>query len=567
MKQPLVSFRDFSFTYSDQTEPVLNEVTVTIYEGEKILIVGPSGSGKSTFARCLTGALPNKEHADYSGQIVIEGNGEKGTVVNFLPNELSLSMEESAQVLREKSMQPRVQRSEQPFRSYIEQKKLASVRWFASKYPSLIENLDKLTDNQIENMMAAGQFISDKPLLVFDEPLANLDPASGDLAMEFIDELHKQTNTTIVIIEHRLEDALARPIDRLILFSEGRIIADGAPSDILKTDVLSEIGIREPLYVTAMRYAGVNLDNIQYLDDVHRVNGPHLREEMESWVSYLPQFRYPEYKEDLLRIEHLSFRFPWNSRDIVNDVTLQIRKGEMLSLIGANGSGKTTLARLISGQEKVQSGKIFWKGTDITDFDQEQMADLIGYVPQSPLASISRETIHEEISYRLEERGYPLEEIQKRLREVIHVCGLQYIYELPMAALSYGQLRRVAIASVLVLGPEMIIVDEPAAGQDFRHYTEIMSFLQNIHRQGVTVLLVTHDMQLMLEYTRRALVMKEGEILADTSSVFVLVNPALLEASSLKETSLYTFARHIGMQDPYAFTEKFINYDRVARLF
>lgn len=567
MKQPLVSFRDFSFTYSDQTEPILNEVNVTIYEGEKILIVGPSGSGKSTFARCLTGALPNKDHGDYSGQIVVQGNVEKGAVTNFLPNELALSMEKSAQVLRDKRMQPQDKRSEQPFRSYIEQKKLASVRWFASKYPSLLDALDKLTDKQIEYMMAAGQFINDKPLLVFDEPLANLDPASGDLAMAFIDELHRQTDTTIVLIEHRLEDALVRPIDRLILFSEGRIIADGAPSDILKTDVLSEIGIREPLYITAMRYAGVNLDNLQYLDDVNRVNGPHLREEMESWVSYLPQFRYPEYTEDLLRIENLSFRYPWNNRDIVHDVTLQIRKGEMLSLVGANGSGKTTLARLISGLEKVQSGKIFWKGTDITDFGPEEMETRIGYVPQSPLASISKETIAEEVTYRLWERGYAPEEIQKRLRSVVQVCGLQYIFDLPMAALSYGQLRRVAIASVLALGPEMIIVDEPAAGQDFRHYTEIMSFLQTIHRQGVTVLLVTHDMQLMVEYTRRSLVMMDGEILADTSSVFVLVNPALIEASSLKETSLYTFAKHIGMKDPYAFTEKFINYDRVARLF
>lgn len=567
MKEPLVSFRNFSFTYSDQTEPILNEVNVTIYEGEKILIIGPSGSGKSTFARCLTGALPNEEHDDFSGRIVYGDGMKEASIMNFLPNELALSMEESAQVLREKGLHPNEKKSEQPFRTYIEQKKLASMHWFASKYPALMESLDMLTDKQIENMMAAGQFIQDKPLLVFDEPLANLDPASGDRAMQFLEELHAQTNTTTVIIEHRLEDALVCPIDRLILFSEGRIIADGPPSEILKTDVLSEIGIREPLYITAMRYAGVNLDNIQYLDDVNRVNGPHLKEEMESWVSYLPQFRYPEYQEDLLRIEQLSFRYPWNDRDIVHDVTLQIKKGEMLSLVGENGSGKSTLAKLISGQVQPQSGQIFWKGMDITHFEQAKIEDMIGYSPQDPFATISRETIPEEITYRLQEREHTPEEIQKRLREVVQVCGLQYIIDLPMAALSYGQLRRVAIASVLALGPEMIIVDEPAVGQDFRHYTEIMGFLQNIHRKGVTVLLVTHDMQLMMEYTRRALVMKKGEILADTSSVFVLVNPDLIEASSLKETTLYTFARHIGMQDPYAFTEKFINYDRVARLF
>ncbi len=567
MKKPLISFQNFTFTYSDQNEPVLNELDVTIYEGEKILVVGPSGSGKTTFARCLTGILPNKENDDYTGTITIGDSFENGSIRNFLPNELAISMEEDAETLHKKKREGEVSETVQTFQTYVEQKKLASMNWFLSKTPSLLDSFNKLTSEKFKKMLTAGMFLNDKPLLVFDEPLANLDPRSSDEAMDFIDALHNQTDTTIVIIEHRLEDALVDPIDRLILFSEGRIIADGEPADVLKSDVLADIGIREPLYITAMRYAGVNLDHVRHLDNVNKINAPHLKEEMERWLSYLPHFRYSPNGDNLLEIKNLDFKYPWNEKNVLKNINLTIKEGEMLSVVGPNGSGKSTLARLITGQEKIQTGQIFWKGEEITDLDPEKMAQIIGYIPQNPLDYISKDYIYDEIAYRLKDLDLSAEEVEKRVENVIHVCSLQYIRDLPMTALSFGQLRRVVIASALAFGPEMIIVDEPSASQDFMRYTEIMTFLESIHLKGVTVLLVTHDMHLMLEYTKRAIVMTDGEVIADTSPVYLLANPELVKQSSLKETSLFTFAENINMQDPYAFTEKFIHYDRVARMF
>lgn len=567
MKKPFISFQNFTFTYSDQVTPVLNELNVTINEGEKILVVGPSGSGKSTFARCLSGVLPNKDNNDYMGRIVYGREGTTPTISNFLPNELAISMEASMAALNEKNRDSNNQTAVQPFQTYLEKKKLAGMDWFLSRTPDLKESFSKLTDNQFEKIHSAGFFIDDKPVLILDEPLANLDPKSGDAAMKFIDELANQTNTTIIIIEHRLEDALVYPVERLILFSDGRIMADGAPSDILKTEVLSEIGIREPLYITAMRYAGVNLDEVNHLDLVHKLNGPNLKEKMEQWLSYLPQFEYPVQSTALLELQDISFKYPWNVRPILNQVSIRINEGEMLSLVGPNGSGKSTLAKVLSGQEKIQTGKILWKGEDISAYSEEELETCIGYIPQNPFDSISQETIDEELAYRLRERNFTDQEISRRVEKVILICSLQYIRQLPMTALSFGQLRRVAIGSVLVLNPELIIVDEPAAGQDFSNYTEIMNFLQSIHVQGVTVLIVTHDMHLMLEYSKRTIVMVKGKVIADASPVFVLASPEIIEASSLKETNLYTFAKQINMTDPYAFTEKFIHYDRVARLF
>ncbi|MFZ2435740.1 MAG: DUF3744 domain-containing protein, partial [Trichococcus flocculiformis] len=413
----------------------------------------------------------------------------------------------------------------------------------------------------------AGISLDGKPLILFDEPLANLDPSSGDLAMKFIDDLHRVSDTTVLIIEHRLEDVLAQPIDRILLFSGGRIIADATPEEILRTEILSDIGIREPLYITAMRYAGVDLDNVRELANVKKVNGPQLKEQMESWLNYLPQFRYADYDEVLLELEGLSFKYPWNDEDIVDGAFLRIYKGEMLSLVGANGAGKSTLSRLMTGEEKPQSGRIYWKGHEISDIDADEAENHVGYVPQNPKDSLSQETVYAEIALKLRQRNMDEEAIEKKVDEVAKVCGLQYIKDLPLSMLSFGQLKRVSIAAVLALDPELIILDEPAAGQDFSHYKDIMHFLQQIHQNGVTVVIVTHDMHLMLEYTRRAVVMAKGKIVADTSSAFVLINPRLIQVASLKETTLFTFANQIGMTDPYSFTEKFVYYDRAARLF
>ena len=385
--------------------------------------------------------------------------------------------------------------------------------------------------------------------------------------MKFIDDLHRVSDTTVLIIEHRLEDVLAQPIDRILLFSGGRIIADATPEEILRTEILSDIGIREPLYITAMRYAGVDLDNVRELANAKKVNGPQLKEQMESWLNYLPQFRYPDYDEVLLELDGLSFKYPWNDKDIVDGAFLRIYKGEMISLVGANGAGKSTLSRLMTGEEKPQSGHIYWKGHEVSDIDADEAENFVGYVPQNPKDSLSQETVYEEIALKLKQRNLPDDEIQRKVDEVAKVCGLQYIKDLPLSMLSFGQLKRVSIAAVLALDPELIILDEPAAGQDFSHYKDIMHFLQRIHQNGVTVVIVTHDMHLMLEYTRRAVVMAKGKIVADTSSAFVLINPRLIQIASLKETTLFTFANQIGMTDPYSFTEKFVYYDRAARLF
>ncbi|MBR0385936.1 MAG: ABC transporter ATP-binding protein, partial [Erysipelotrichaceae bacterium] len=242
--------------------------------------------------------------------------------------------------------------------------------------------------------------------------------------------------------------------------------------------------------------------------------------------------------------------------------SFDIKKGEMVSIVGQNGAGKSTLAKVICGFENNVEGQIFYHGDDITSDTIRSRARHIGYVMQNPNAMISQSMIYDEVALGLKYQNLPEEEIRQKVEDILKVCGLYEFRNWPISALSYGQKKRVTIASILIMGPEIIILDEPTAGQDFRHYTEIMRFLVELNRQGITIILITHDMHLMLEYTPRSLVMTGGRLLADESSSAVLCDRELVEKASLKETSLFVLAEKCGIDDPVGFTDRFIYWDR-----
>jgi energy-coupling factor transport system ATP-binding protein len=237
----------------------------------------------------------------------------------------------------------------------------------------------------------------------------------------------------------------------------------------------------------------------------------------------------------------------------------------MLSIVGTNGAGKSTFSKVVCGFEKPQSGVMELNGVDLKILSIKERADHIGYVMQNPNQMISKNQIFDEVALGLRNRGVSEEEIRIRVEETLKICGLYPFRNWPVSALSYGQKKRVTIASILVLNPEMILLDEPTAGQDLKHYTEIMDFLTELNRQGVTVVLITHDMHLMLEYTPRAIVFNRGQVIADKSAAAVLNSPEIVEEAHLKETSLYHLSALCGIGDPEEFTRRFIARDREVR--
>ena len=566
-KTPIISFKNFSFQYRAQKKPTLQDINLDIYPGERVLIAGPSGSGKSTLAACINGLNPFSNPGECSGTLMVDGvdaphssifdlAGHVGTVLQDPDGQfIGLTVGEDIAFSLENNCTP------QPEMKEIVQHaaELVGIENHLSFAPH------ELSGGQKQRVSLAGVMVDDVKILLFDEPLANLDPATGKQAIELIDTIQQKTDTTVLIIEHRLEDVLWRNVDRIVLVNEGRILADMRPDDLLSGSLLAENGIREPLYLTAMRYAGIAVTpekHPAHIDSVVLDKADTAR--LHSWFQAEPLPAPKPAPEPLLEVRDLCFGYNKGQHTLQN-VSFSIGKGEMVSIVGRNGAGKSTLSKLICGFETQDSGGIYLNGKDLKDENIRRRAKHIGYVMQNPNQMISKTMIYDEVAMALQGSGLTEEQIREKVEDTLKVCGLYPFRNWPVSALSFGQKKRVTIASVLVQDPELILLDEPTAGQDFRHYTDIMEFLQGLNTRGVTVVMITHDMHLMLEYTPRALVFCDGQLIADRSASAVLCDPELIERAALKETSLYTLANRCGIAPAEDFVERFIAADREVR--
>jgi energy-coupling factor transport system ATP-binding protein len=564
---PIIDFDHFTFQYYSQAEPTLYDINLKIYPGEKILIVGPSGSGKSTLGHCLNGLIPFYYKGNIEGSLKINGVETReldifhlskiiGTVLQDSDGQfVGLTVGEDIAFAMENDCVPHAEMHARVDR-VAEMVDIAHVKGL-SPY--------ELSGGQKQRTSLAGVLIDDVDILLFDEPLANLDPATGKTAIEIIDDIHKNLGKTIIIIEHRLEDVLHREVDRVIMINDGRIIADMNADELVSSDVLKSNGIREPLYVTALKYAGVSVTPGMKPGHIWSLDTSGVNEALQRWNRSVETLPPAPPAPALLTVDHLSFSYD-GVRPTLMDINFEIHEGEMVSIVGKNGAGKSTLAKLMCGFEKEDQGAILYKGENLRGRSIKERAEFIGFVMQNPNQMISKNLIFDEIALGLRLRGVREEEIQARVEKVLRVCGLSPFIEWPISALSYGQKKRVTIASILVLDPQVLILDEPTAGQDYRHYSEIMEFLREINQMGISVILITHDMHLMLEHTSRAIVLSEGCLIADPQASVVLTDPVTIEAANLKATSLYHLAYLAGIRDGTQFVQLFIDYERVSVL-
>ena len=568
MNDPIIQFDHFSFQYDAQAEPTLRDVTLSIRKGEKVLICGPSGCGKSTLAHCINGLIPFSYDGTCSGSLRIDGRESRelgifaisrtvGTVLQdtsaqfvglTVAEDIAFALENDC--VGEPELHDRVAKTAA----------LVGLEGRLSHAPG------ELSGGQKQRVSLAGILVDDVDVLLFDEPLANLDPATGKAAVELIDEIGQQTGAAVIIIEHRLEDVLHRHIDRVVLMGEGRILADVSPDELLASTLLAENGIREPLYITALKYAGVNISADMRPDSIgHIALSEQDKAAVRDWFCRVPPA--PEREETPVQLEAKNIRFSYrNGHEALHDLSLAVREGEISAIVGTNGAGKTTFCKLLCGFETQQEGTLLFSGADMAALSIKERAESIGYVMQDPNQMISQTMIYDEVALGLRTRKVPEDEIRPRVEEALKVCGLWPFRNWPVSALSFGQKKRVTIAAILVLRPKVILLDEPTAGQDYRHYTEIMEFLLDLNCRGITVLMVTHDMHLMLEYARRAIVFSDGQLIADAPCAEILTDGEIIRRASLKETSLYALAQRCGIEDGRAFVSRFIDYEReVAR--
>ena len=559
----MISFKNFSFKYNNVVDKTLKNIDLTINKGEKVLIVGPSGSGKSTLSHCINGLIPFSYNGEIEGELIIDNikpyeeslsdvSKKVGTILQDQDSQfIGLSVGEDVAFNFENNAIP------------LKEMKVKVID--ALELVNMVDFIDhspyELSGGQKQRVSLAGVLGSDAEVLLFDEPLANLDPASGKEIMQLINDIHEKTNKTIIIVEHRIEDVLEQPFDKVIVVNKGEVQGFGTPDEILKSDLLKNNGLREPLYLEAMKLAGCDISGSENLKDLNNIDEKN-KEVLKNWFNNETSNKDSIIKEEkILEVKNLAFSHD-GIKNTINDVSFHLNKGEILAVLGNNGAGKSTLCRLITGILKPQKGSIFLNNQCIDSWSIKQKGSSIGYVMQNPNQMISQHMIKDEIALGLKCRNYSKEEIDKKVEEVLKICGLYPYRNWPVSALSYGQKKRVTIASILAINPEVIILDEPTAGQDYKHYTEFMEFIKELSAQGISIILITHDMQLTLEYCHRAVVLSGGEKIADDKPSNILTDENIIKKANLKETSLSTLAKSIGIANTNDFVQFFIDLER-----
>jgi energy-coupling factor transporter ATP-binding protein EcfA2 len=564
MTEPIIEFKDFSFKYNSQAEPTLKNINLKINKGEKILLAGPSGSGKSTIGRCLNGLIPNIYQGEVKGKCLVNGKDITSTSLfdfSFTTSTIlqdadsqfiGLTVGEDIAFALENDCQPK-DKMQQTVNQWADELKIKEL---------LTQSPQSLSGGQKQIVALAGVLVDESPILLFDEPLANLDPASGLKTMAIIDKIQKELNATVIIIEHRVEEVLSQPIDRIILVNEGTIVADQPTNQLLHSHTLEKVGVREPLYLKALTAADVNLSSIKEVDQISTLPvSEKISDKLAAWTKQAKITKKEADNLPLLKLDHVGHQYSKNQPYPLKDVSTTINQGDFISIVGQNGAGKTTLCRTICGFIS-NEGKITLKDQNLSDLSIKERAEKIGYVMQDPNQMISQKMIFDEIALGLRLRNVDEETIKQKVDQTLKICGLYPFRHWPISALSFGQKKRVTIAAILVLEPEIIILDEPTAGQDWKTYTEIMSFLKHLNTIGKTIIIITHDMHLMLEYTSRSLAFAKGKLIADTTPIELLTNQALIKEASLKRTSLYDLAKHYNLPDPNKFVQAYINFEQ-----
>lgn len=563
--EPIIEFRDFSFQYYTQKKPTLKNINLTIGRGEKVLIVGLSGSGKSTLGNCVNGLIPFVYKGEITGSCTVKGKDTRSMSVAELSKTVGTVLQDSDGQFVGLTVGEDIAFAMENdcIDTQTMHKRVLDIARSIHIDDLLEQAPGELSGGQKQRVSLAGVMVDDVDILLFDEPLANLDPATGENTIELIDEISRNGEKTVLIIEHRLEDVLHRHVDRIILFRDGSIIKDCSPDELLAGDLLLKTGIREPLYLTACKYAGIEIreeDHPGYIEELTLSDEDKAK--LVSWVSTNSE-EYSIADDPVLEAEHLCFSYD-GIKNAVDDVSFKVNRGEMLAIVGKNGAGKSTISRLLTGFLREDSGDILLHGRNIRDDTIFERGQKIGLVLQNPNQMICNTMIFDEVAYGLRNMHTPEDEVKSRVEEVLRVCGLYPFRSWPISALSYGQRKRVTIASIIVMRPDIIVLDEPTAGQDYRHYTDIMDFLKTLNRQGLTIIMITHDMHLMLEYCNRCVVILDGRKIYDGGCAEVLVDDGLVAKANLKKTSLYQLGAEVGV-DPRDITQSYINTERRLR--
>jgi len=558
----IVDLRDITYTYEGEATPVINAVSLRVEPGEFVLILGPSGCGKSTLLNVLNGTIPHTLRGELSGHAVVCGKSVPDTKVTNFATEVGMVFQDpEAQIINTRVRDEVCFGLENLCRPVDE---IMARQAEALAYVGLPDAGDlsifDMSGGQKQRISIAAVLAARPRLLVLDEPTANLDPAGMAEVFAVLHRLNREFNTTIVMVEHRV-DELADRVSRVIMMDRGAVVFDGKPraafarrreghseeAETIATSAwfpqVSEFALE--LATAAGIAVAPEVMPLNVTEAIAFAEGV-----MAGRLAQAPaRVAAPENAaagEKLLSIRDLTFGYT-REQPILKNVSLELETGSIVALLGQNGSGKTTLARALIGINRVERGTVYLGDRDISDLGPREISAEIGYVFQNPDHQFVTDQIDEEVAYGLKVRGYAEDFIARRVDEVLDIVDLaRYRHRSPFN-LSLGERRRLSVATMLVLEPRLLVLDEPTIGQDHERAQHLMRLMDRLReRYSTTILMITHDVRLVAEWADRAIALRAGGIAFDGTPDVLFAQAGLLKESALLPPPIFEVSRALA---------------------
>jgi energy-coupling factor transporter ATP-binding protein EcfA2 len=539
-----IKVEQVSWRYTGTDEQVLTEIDVRVDKGEIVLLTGRNGAGKTTFCNLLNGLIPHFYVGDLKGKVTVDGIDTQESFVGYLATRVGLLFQDPASQLISGSVEDEVAFALENIALPLEE---IEARTNASlDYVGLSEFKERppfaLSGGQQQAVALACIIALNPEIYVLDEPTSNLDPYGTLQIFKLLDKISTEQKRTIVIVEHKLEE-LIDTADRVIVLDEGRIVANGTPREILgeKAELLNEMGLWPPqmaLLAYRLRHLGIMSEGVvpMTLEEGIEVFSKLLDETGKKRASRAATSGSP-YKprsgEPLISVTDLRFTYPTGA-EALKGIDLNVFDNEFLAILGQNGSGKTTLVKHFNGLLKPTEGTVIVSGKDTSTTPTYELISDVGYVFQNPDQQLFSKRVYEELAFGLANAGLSKEEIDERIKDVAAKMNIEDLLEERPYSLSKGDRQRVVISCILALDPRVIIVDEPTTGQDPQKRREIMDLMKELHKQGKTIVVITHDMNLAAEYAQRCVVMHDGKIFLDGGPKDIFVETEKLAKTNLR---------------------------------
>ena len=537
-----ISIQDLSFTYAETTRPALQHVSGEVEEGTFVVIMGHEGAGKSTLCCSLNALVPRFFRGTYRGRVIVQGIEVAQARVAEMSRRVGLVLQDFEAQLFSTSVELEVAFGPENMRLPRDEIERRIDRYL--RFVGLAEMRRRepasLSGGQKQRLAIASVLALEPPIVVMDEPTTDLDPVGREEVLS-VSDLLRQERRTLVVVDQDPDTAV--DADQVWLMREGEMVAQGPPRQVL-TDLalLESCGVQPPPTVALFQALGwpgqpLTVEEAIALIRQHNLAQPRPLQAPAAQTNGRPV---------ILELRDVDYIYPTRAVEALSGVNLQIREGEFLALVGQNGSGKTTLAKHLNGLLKPTRGEVLFRGRPLQEIRRTEMARHVGYVFQNPDHQIFSNTVREEVGFSLRMAGMDARTIEERVAEALAVVGLSgYEDEVPFT-LTKGERQRVAVASVLAAQPQVIILDEPTTGLDYRHQRSMMEMLRDLHRRGHTVIIITHSMWVAAEYAERAVVMKDGRVLLDAPTRAAFTQEQVLAEASLRPPPLLRLGNWLG---------------------